>query len=112
LEFGIIHLAGLNVSIETQKAFETATWTAIFGEMNLDELRIFSEGSKIQTPDIPNIQTGYELQVQAIAKHVYEQRLSHDEWKTPHNLIPIIMSILAFIASVVAIIIALESKSI
>ena len=107
IEFGIFHHFGLDASI--QKSFETATYKATFREMDMTALRGVCEGSKKQIPDIP---VGDELDVQAIAKHVYEQRLSHDEWKTPHNLIPIIMSILAFIASVVAIIIALGSKTI
>ena len=109
LEFGIIHTARLNVSIETQKAFEIATWTAIFGKMDMAALSAVAEGSKKQTPDIP---VGYELDVQAIAKHVYDERRSHGEWKYPHNRIQYTISILALILSAIALAVALGSKTI
>jgi len=96
LETAHISLAGLNVSVQTQIAFETAKWKAIFREMDLAELRAVCEGSKNQTPDIPE---GYEIDVQAIAKHVYEERIGRTEWQKPHVWVPILIAIVAVVVA-------------
>ena len=96
VETGHISLAGLNVSVQTILAFESAKWKAIFREMDLAELRAVCEGSKNQTPDIPE---GYELDVQAIAKHVYDERIGRNEWQKPHVWVPILIAIVAVVVA-------------
>ncbi len=107
MEHGIFHHVGFNVSTETQKTFEIATWKAAFREMDMAALRAVGKGSKKLIPDIP---VGYELEVQETAMYIHDERIRHGEWKYPHNRIQYTISIFALILSVIAIAVALGSK--